>query len=265
MENQGTTTTENQDKKEQEQKRPKTYDELFGEIKPRDKYSSSTFSVIYGDVGCGKTILATTAQELGKCVLINFENRISHIDETPNLRIIPRSKSEHREDIACDYDSFTSFIKYIKNYNIKFDYIIIDTLDEMLNRFLANAKTSGAMEKGNFFGRDNVYNEIWDYLKTIKDLGISIIATCHKKTSGDVGLKMDLSLTDKFKDRINMTIDNIFYLKKTDETTRTLMLKSSEDFYVAKLTTKPEKYNDIPSSIDNPKWVDVVEAIRGVE
>lgn len=245
---------ENQDK----------FNELFGAVKPRNRYSTPTFTIIYGACGCGKTILATTAQELGKCVLINFENRISHIDETENLRIIPRSQGEFREDIACEYKTFTGFLKFVKDNNVKFDFLIIDTLDECFNRFLKGMLKAGEISDG-FYGRSQVYDKMWEILKSIKDMGISIIATCHSKATGEMQNKIDISLTEKLRDKVNMTIDNIFYLKKVDDVKRTLILKSSEDLYATKLTTKPEKYNDIPSSINNPKWVDVVEAIRGVE
>ena len=240
------------------------FNELFGEIKPKGQYSSSVFTVIYGDISCGKTTLATTAQELGKCVLINFENRISHIDETENLRIIPRSQGQFREDVACEYKTFMGFLDCIKKNDIKFDFMILDSIDEMFAKFLKGMLKAGEISDG-FYGRAQVYDKMWQAIKDIKDLGISIIATCHKKSSGDTGLKTDLSLTDKLKDKINMTIDNAFYLKKTSEKDRTLILKAPEDMFATKLTTKPELYNNVVSEISNPTWKDIVEAIRGVE
>jgi len=236
------------------------FNELFGEVKPRGQNSTSVFTIIYGDIGSGKTVLATTAQELGKCVLINFENRISHIDETENLRIIPRSKGEYREDVACEYKTFVDFVKAIKNNNIKFDYMIIDTIDEMFNKFLKGMLRTGEIGDS-YYGRAAVYDKVWEIIKEIKDMGISVIATCHKKSGGDNGLKTDISLTDKLKDKVNMTIDNVFYLKKVDEQNRTLILKAPEDMFATKLTTKPELYNNVASEINNPKWADVVKAI----
>lgn len=243
---------ENQDK----------FNELFGEIKPKGQYSTPTFTIIYGDVSSGKTTLATTAQELGKCVLINFENRISHIDETENLRIIPRSQKEYREDVACEYKTFLNFLKCVKDNNIKFDFMIIDSLDEMMNRFLKGMLKAGEISD-QFYGRAQVYDKIWEITKEIKDLGISIIATAHKKTSDT--MKTDLMLIDKLKNKINMNVDNVFYLKKVDDKNRTLILKAPEDLFTTKLTAKKEKYNNITNEISNPTWKTVVEAIRGVE
>ena len=240
------------------------FNDFFGEVKPKGQYSSSIFTVIYGSVGCGKTVLATTAQELGKCVLVNFENRIGHIDETENLRIVPRSQGNCREDIACEYKTFLGFLKCIKDNNIKFDYMIIDTLDEMFNKFHKGMMKAGEIDSS-YYGRAMVYDKLWETLKSIKDMGISIIATCHSKASGDTGIKIDLSLTDKLKDKVNMTIDNIFYLKKSSEKDRTLILKASEDMFATKLTTKPELYNEVTNEITNPTWKMVMEAIRGVK
>lgn len=231
------------------------FDDLFGAIKPRGQYSTPTATIIYGDVGCGKTILATTAQELGKCVLINFENRISHIDETPNLRIVPKSVGEVREDIACTYDQFCNFIAFIKKENVKFDHLILDTGDEMFQKFLM-----GMLRKGEigdkYYGRAEVYVKIWNYLKDIKDMGISIIMTCHQKSNDDI----NLLLSDALKTKVNMTVDNIFYLKANDDGNRTLQLKPTSRI-AAKLTTKPELYNDIPNELTNPTWTKIKEVI----
>lgn len=232
------------------------FNELFGEIKPKSEYSVPTFTIIYGAIGCGKTILASTASQLGPTVLINFENRISHIDETPNLRIIPTSTGAFREDKACTYEQFMNFINYIKQENIKFKYLIIDTIDEMFVKFL-----NGMLKKGEitdkYYGRPEVYTKLWEITKRIKDLGISIIATSHEK---DKDFSTDLLLTDALKSKINMSVDNVFYLKVANLNERVLLLKNN-DGIKTKLTVKPEKFNDIQPDIENPTWKDIVEVI----
>lgn len=232
------------------------YNELFGEIKPKSNYSTPTFSIIYGNIGCGKTILATTCSELGQTVLINFENRISHIDETETLRIIPTSNGEFREDKACTYEQFLNFLAFIEQENIKFKYLIIDTLDEMFQKFLIGMLRKGEIQD-KYYGRNQVYEKIWETFKKIKDLGISIIGTSHKK---QIENKEDLLLTDALKARINMTVDNIFYLAVTDDNNRILTLKPNL-MITAKLTVKKEKYNEIVSEIQNPTWKDIIDII----
>lgn len=233
------------------------YNELFGEIKPKSNYSTPTFSIIYGNIGCGKTTLATTCSELGQTVLINFENRISHIDETETLRIIPTSNGEFREDKACTYEQFLNFLAFIKQENIKFKYLIIDTLDEMFVKFMQGMLRKGEIQD-KYYGRPEIYNKIWEITKKIKDLGISIIATCHQKHNEEI----DLLLTDALKSKINMTVDNVFYLKTADDDNRVLTLKPNSNI-VGKLTTKKEIYNDVVSEIINPTWKDALEAISG--
>lgn len=233
------------------------YNEMFGAIKPKSNYSTPKFSIIFGAPGCGKTVLATTCSQLGQTVLINFENRISHIDETKTLRIVPTSTGETREDKACTYEQFMNFISFIEQEQIKFDYLIIDTLDEMFQKFLIGMLKKGEISD-KFYGRSQVYEKIWETLKRIKDLGISIIATCHQK---QVENKDDLLLADALKARVNMTVDNIFCLMVTDDDNRVLTLKPNS-MVTAKLTTKPEKYNNVPSELQNPTWKDIVEVIN---
>ena len=232
------------------------YNELFGAIKPKSNYSTPTFTIIYGNIGCGKTVLATTCSELGQTVLINFENRISHIDETENLRIVPTSAGDFREDKACTYEQFLNFLSYIEQEQIKFKYLIIDTLDEMFIKFLFGMLRKGEIQD-KYYGRAEVYLRIWEIAKKIKDLGISIIATCHQKQNEEI----DLLLTDALKSKVNMTVDNVFYLEAVDNDNRILTLKPSAKIK-AKLTVKPEKYNDIPNEIQNPTWKDIIEVIN---
>ena len=232
------------------------FDELFGEIKPINEFSVAPFTIIYGEIGSGKTVLATTCSKLGKTVLVNFENRISHIEENENLRIIPTSQSEFREDKRCSYDQFLNFISYVAENKIKVSYMIIDTLDEMFTEFL-----NGMLRKGEisdkYYGRAEVYRRMWEVLKQVKDLGIKIISPAHQKREGGL---TDLLITDKIKGKVNQTVDNVFYLKATENNERVLLIKPTLG-YLIKLTTKPELFENIQVEIQNPTWEKIIEVV----
>lgn len=232
------------------------YNELFGQIKPKSNYSTPTFTIIYGNIGCGKTVLATTCSEMGQTVLINFENRISHIDETENLRIVPTSTGEFREDKACTYEQFINFINYVEENDIKIKYMILDTLDEMFIKFMQGMLKKGEIQD-KYYGRPEIYNKLWETTKRIKGMGISIIATCHQKQNEEI----DLLLTDALKSKINMTVDNVFYLENADNDNRILTLKPNSNIK-AKLTVKSEIYNDIPAELQNPTWKQILEVTK---
>ena len=67
-----------------------TLNEIFGEVKPKSKNSSSKMTILFGKNGSGKTTLASTCSEIGETLLINFENRVACINESDTLRILPR-------------------------------------------------------------------------------------------------------------------------------------------------------------------------------
>ena len=101
--------------------------EIFGEVKPTNDMSSSQMYIIFGAGGTGKTTLSATCSELGETILVNFENRVSHIEETDYLRIVPRSKGDFRQDKRMTYDGFKSFVKFLEqSYVPKFviNYLI---------------------------------------------------------------------------------------------------------------------------------------------
>ena len=109
-----------------------------------------------------------------------------------------------------------------------------------------------------YYGRADVYPKMWEVFKRIKDLGINIIATSHQKSEGGFGLL----LPDKLKFKINMTVDNIFYLKANEEGNRVLQLKTNS-LIASKLTTSPNKYHNIQSEIINPTWKIIEDTIYG--
>ena len=252
MENQETTTTENQ---------LNDFNKIFGPIKPTNEYSKPQAIIIYGNMGTGKTTLATTCSECGNTVLVNFEGRISHIDETETLRIVPTSKGEYRDNVRCDYKKFVKFAEYILQNEIKIKYVIFDTLDAMLQAFIKGMLMTGEISD-KYFGRAEVYPRIAEYIQRFKDNGTTVIITAQENNKE---LTTDLLIVSNFKGHINPVVDSCFYLKLIDNDKRILMLKPSDTIFVKPPTTKKENFNKIPNSIDNPSWKDIVEAIKGVE
>ena len=227
--------------------------DIFGQIKPKNKFSSSTMTIIAGASGAGKTTLATSAQELGFCVLVNFENRISHIDESDNLRIIPTSKGEFREDKICTRTGFNKFLEYIKDGKIKADYIIIDTIDAMFEVVLKDL-CLGFQDKRQAY--QAAYDEMNSYFKVIKNSGCNVICTSHTLNDAVLG-KVTIALNEKLRNKINDQTDNVFYYEVLADETRVLKLKSTENIQ-CKLTVKGiEKYNNTVKELINPTWKDI--------
>ena len=232
--------------------------DIFGEIKPKSEHSSGTLTVIMGHPGVGKTVLATNASELGFTILINFENRISHIDEHEDLRFIPRSSGEFREDKICTYEQFVALIDVIKNSDQKPKYVIIDTIDSMFDVFLQRAKANFTDQR---MAYGNVYQDLRNLLSNLKNTGVDIISTSHVLNDTILN-KINISLNEKLRNNINKITDNIFYLEVLEDGTRKLILKSNETVQ-CKLTTKSiDKYNKAPNEIINPSWVEIEEVLK---
>ena len=228
-------------------------DDIFGEIKPKSAFSSSTMSIIMGHCGVGKTTLATTASELGDTVLVNFENRVGHIDETDSFRIYPQSKGDYREDKTCTYDQFQSFVSAIISGKLKPSYIIIDTLDAMFDTILKNKMQAGGDKR---MAYNIAYEEMNALFKVLKNTGINIICTSHV-LNDPVLNKMTISLNEKLRNKINDQTDNIFLYKTLEDESRVLRLKS-DDTVVCKLTVNgKDKYNSTIQELIDPSWVDV--------
>lgn len=223
----------------------------FGQIKPKNQFSSSIMTIIMGSAGVGKTTLAASASKLGFSILVNFENRIGHIDETENLRIYPISKGEFRKDERCTYEEFRTLITDIKLGQFKAEYIIIDTIDSMFDTFLPKMDAVDKRLKYQL-----AYETIAEYLKIIKDSGCNIILTSHS-INDPVLQKVTVALNEKLRNKINNITDNVFYYELRETEERILRLKNSESV-LCKLTTNGiNLYNDIPSEITNPKWIDI--------
>lgn len=233
--------------------------ELFGEVKPRNEFSSSIMTIIMGHAGVGKTTLATSCKELGFTILVNFENRIGHIDETENLRFIPRSTGEYREDKICGYDEFLSFFQFVTNGKLKVNYIIIDTIDSMFEIFLKRWKPYFKDQRQAY---NVVYEEMHDIFRKLKESGCNIIATSHV-VNDEIIEKVTVSLNAKLRNKINNITDNIFYYEELENETRVLKLKS-DNKVKCKLTTKTqEQHKNAEKEFVNPTWKDILEVING--
>lgn len=234
-----------------------TFDTLFGEVKPQNEYSTAQAIIIYGNLGSGKSTLASTCSELGKTVLINFENRISHIEETENLRIIPTSQGDFRENKRCSYEQFTKFVDYIIKNNVKIQFMILDTLDVMLQTFIKGMLKSGEISD-KYFGRAEVYPRITEYVQKIKEHGTSVIIPAQENNKD---YETDLLIVSNFKGHINPVVDGCFYLKATESDNRVLYLKPTTGIFIKPPTVAKEKFNEIPDKLENPTWTDIMQAI----
>lgn len=232
--------------------------EIFGEVKPKNDMSSSQMYIIFGAGGSGKTTLSTTCSELGETILVNFENRVSHIEETDYLRIVPRSKGDFRQDKRMTYEGFKSFVTFLeKNYTPKF--VIIDTLDEMFVAFQNGMLQNGEITD-KYYGRPEIYQRMLDCLKRIKDTGANLICNCQSTMLEQFGT-IDTAIVEKLMIKINQIVDNKFYLNVTDDDNRVLCLKPNNKIK-GKLSVQKDIYNKVPNEILNPTWKDIVEACQ---
>ena len=235
-----------------------TLSDIFGEIKPKNEHSSSKLYVIFGQGGSGKTTLSSTCSKLGETILVNFENRVGHIDETENLRILPRSKGEFRQDKRMTYSGFKAFVEFLETkYTPK--YVIIDTLDEMFIAFQQGMLQAGEITD-KYYGRPEIYTSMLNLLKRIKDTGADIICNCQATMLEQFGV-IDTAIVEKLMIKINQIVDNKFYLNITDDDNRVLILKPNNKIK-NKLSVKKEDYNSVPSELLNPEWKDIEEACK---
>lgn len=240
-----------------EQKNKPSFDDIFGVIKPEDEYSKPQTIIIYGNLGTGKTTLATGCNRLGKTVLINFENRISHIKETENLRIVPTSTGDFRENKRCTYEQFINFIDYVVQNDIKINYMIIDTLDMMLQVFIKGMLRKGEIQD-KFYGRAEVYPKITEYIQKIKETGTTVIITAQENNKD---IETDLLIVSNFKSHINPILDGVYYLKYLGDNERILYLKPTTNIFIKPPSVPIEKFESIPEKIENPTWEKIAEVL----
>lgn len=234
------------------------FKDLFGEIKPKNDYSAAQAIIIYGNMGTGKTTLAASCSESGNTVLVNFEGRISHIDETEQLRIVPTSQGEFRENARCNYDQFVNFAEYVLENKVKIKYLILDTLDAMLQVFIKGMLRRGEIQD-KYYGRAEAYPKITDYIQRFKDNGTTVIITAQEN---DKELKTDLLIVPNFKGHINQIVDGCFYLKLVNNNKRVLLIKPTDMVFVKPPTVNKEKFNDIVDTIEDPTWDKIIEVLN---
>ena len=233
-----------------------TLNEIFGEVKPKSKNSSSKMTILFGKNGSGKTTLASTCSEIGETLLINFENRVACINESDTLRILPRSEGEFRQDKKMSYQNFLKFVTFVET-KYQPNYIILDTLDAMFDTFLKGMLASGEISDA-FYGRSAVYDKIFVCLNRLKDTGVNLILTSQCLKSETFGV-VDVAVVEKLANKINPITDNKFFLKATDDDNRVLCLKANNQLE-CKLSVEKDVYNSVPKDLQNPSWKDVEEA-----
>jgi hypothetical protein len=231
------------------------FNDFFGDIKQGNGALKGSMTIIIGNAGVGKTTLATGCAENNRAILINFENRISHIKETDNLRVIPRRQKEG-QDIRCGYSGFMTTIELLKQKNnLGAKYLIIDTLDEAFITIRTAMLQMGLMND-KYTGADNLYTKVCESLKELKDLGLNIICTSHTLNDFNTG-KIALGLTPKLRDKISAFADNIFYLHESGDDDRILQLKSSDTVDCKLSTSCIESRKAAPKELLNPTWKDI--------
>jgi hypothetical protein len=188
-------------------------------------HNNKVFSVlIYGESKVGKTILATTVQGIGKTILLNFENRCGHIQETDNLIIYPsKSKICTQEDL----DKLLSFLKNDPSHGIK--NVIIDTIDTLFkDQVKVLAQSKKATNSLNFDERNGIIYSILDLIDVLKGhLGLNVVIVAHQKFNDKLG-KMTVSLDRDLFNFINNKTDYVFCYVKNEQNQRILITSSGQ-------------------------------------
>ena len=168
-------------------------------------------------------------------------------------------KLKSRNDIRIN-QTFRNLISHkdlIKN-DIKIQFMILDTLDVMLQTFIKGMLKSGEISD-KYFGRAEVYPRITEYIQKIKEHGTSVIIPAQENNKD---YETDLLIVSNFKGHINPVVDGVFYLKATESDNRILYLKPTTGIFIKPPTVAKEKFNEIPDKLENPTWTDIMEAIK---
>jgi hypothetical protein len=218
-----------------------------------EKAKRARATIIMGAYKTGKTILACSAQEIGLTLLMNFENRLSHIPETENLRFYPL------DGRLCNQSDIYTLVNKINELgeNHGITNIIIDTIDSMVYLYereilrMANKKALG------FELRKDLNNPIVDFVNFLKTKNINVIITCHEKES-KTGNTVKMALPNDLSGAINSFVDDIFYLRVAEAGKRVLHLKNYEKVEQNAFSLPMDKIVNVPDYIEDPSFLKIM-------
>lgn len=210
--------------------------------------------IILGCPKIGKTILACSSSYKGFTLVLNFENRLNHIDENENLRFYPF------DGRLCTMEDLRKLIINIQSLgeNHGVANIVIDTIDSMFTKFEREILAINNKKSLGFDLRKEVNNPIIDSINFFKEKGINVIVTCHLKEA-KASNKYVFALANDLSISLNNFIDDIFFLTKGEESKRILWLHGNENVDFNEVSLPLEKKINVPQFIEEPTWEKVMQ------
>lgn len=191
----------------------------------------SVITVLYGTPGCGKTSLATTAENP---ILIDtdrgYDRAVQRIDTL----------------VATNWQDIASELETLRGYKT----IIIDTAKAMLDDYLS----AYAISKNYKLATNTLkrYGEMGDdfklFVNTVRSYGADLIFICHDKetSEGDV-IKHSPDCTGQSKDLLLRIADQVGYITKINGK-RTISFEPMDNFIGKNVAGLPTM--EIPDSTD---------------
>lgn len=208
-------------------------------------------TLIYGPVKVGKTSLAATASELGNTILLNFEKRVAHIKNHPNLVFFPDIHT------ICTNQNLINLSNAIaSNPEHQIKYIIFDTVDSYFWQLQAEKMEKKGKVALNWDDRKEIVLDIIPFLEKIKNVfGINLIIVAHdkelKNNDGKKNGRIAIDLDSDIKKIVNRLADHIFYLDYNMQNQRVLHTRGNWQVEAGQSTRQGE---ELPDQIINPSW-----------
>ena len=219
--------------------------------------------VLFGVPGTGKTTLAATAQdsEYGANVLfIDVEGGTRSIADRVDVDVV-------RPDTVGDVKNVYDWLVSEPNHGYK--TIVIDTLSELqrvgMKEILATSKTPdqpGWPEWGK--STEQMMRMVRAFRNLSQTKGWNVIFTAHATEQKDAvtgSILIRPNLTPKATEMVCGAVDVIGYLTREPNGTRRLRMEPNNQI-VAKYR-QPLTGNRLPTMIDNPSLVTMLEHLRG--